>query len=187
MEKCRVEKCDRDCLARNYCSKHYLRVKKYGSPHFLKTKTNCKIKKCSNKHYGIGLCKYHYMYLFNKTKNAKEAKIQWKIDNKDKVVNYRRLYQGRSNELKNKQYYKLRYEILLNYGNKCQCCNEKTVKFLSLDHKNDDGHQHRRQFSSSIMFYKWIIDNKYPDSLQILCHNCNHGRYLNGGTCPHND
>lgn len=26
-----------------------------------------------------------------------------------------------------------------------------------------------------------------PGQYRVLCHNCNQGRYFNGGTCPHED
>ena len=33
--------------------------------------------------------------------------------------------------------------------------------------------------------WEWTMKNNYPDYLQILCWNCNLGKSLNGGTCPH--
>jgi hypothetical protein len=32
---------------------------------------------------------------------------------------------------------------------------------------------------------RYIIKNNYPDDFQILCANCNWGKQLNGGVCPH--
>jgi hypothetical protein len=34
-------------------------------------------------------------------------------------------------------------------------------------------------------FYQWLIRNAYPPGFQVLCWNCNAGRHINGGTCPH--
>lgn len=79
------------------------------------------------------------------------------------------------------------------YGGKCVCCNESDIRFLSLDHVNGDGNKHRRELKQTnqggggYTVYRWARDNKYPDTLQILCHNCNLGRQVNGGTCPHKD
>lgn len=33
--------------------------------------------------------------------------------------------------------------------------------------------------------YKWIIDNGFPKYFQTLCMNCNHGKRMNNGVCPH--
>ncbi len=101
-------------------------------------------------------------------------------------------------EIKRKQAEVIRHErrkrILAHYGNKCVCCGEIERMFLSLDHINGGGNEHRRQIgnnpnnrcgSSSTQFYKWVEKNGYPDILQILCHNCNMGKHLNSGVCPH--
>ena len=69
------------------------------------------------------------------------------------------------------------------YGEKCACCGESNKRFLTLDHVNGDGASHRKTIRTSI--YSWTIKNGFPNTLQVLCFNCNHGRYLNGGICPH--
>jgi len=33
--------------------------------------------------------------------------------------------------------------------------------------------------------HRWLKKHKYPDGFQVLCFNCNVGKYLNKGTCPH--
>lgn len=87
-----------------------------------------------------------------------------------------------------------RKRVIEYYGGKCACCGETEILFLALDHIEGGGNEHRRQInnnpgnrcgSSSTQFYKWIEKNNYPDFLQILCHNCNMGKHLNGGKCPH--
>ena len=89
-----------------------------------------------------------------------------------------------------------KHRILKYYGSACVCCGETEPIFLAIDHINGGGNEHRRQIgnnpgnrcgSSSTQFYKWIEKNSYPDILQILCHNCNMGKHLNGGICPHKD
>lgn len=84
--------------------------------------------------------------------------------------------------------------VLQRYGGRCVCCGEVEPIFLSLDHIDGGGNEHRRQIgnnpdsrcgSSSTQFYKWVEKNGYPDILQVLCHNCNMGKHLNGGVCPH--
>lgn len=69
-------------------------------------------------------------------------------------------------------------------GFKCACCGETTEAFLSLDHVNNDGAQHRK-ISDRRKIYHWLRDNKYPTGFQVLCMNCNFGKARNGGICPH--
>ena len=87
-----------------------------------------------------------------------------------------------------------RHRILEHYGGKCACCGETEPSFLAIDHIDGGGNEHRRQIgnnphnrcgSSSTQFAKWIEKNNFPDTLQLLCHNCNMGKHLNAGICPH--
>ena len=68
----------------------------------------------------------------------------------------------------------------------CACCGEKEIKFLTIDHINNDGSEHRKQLKGSggTGLYGWIVKNKYPPIFQVLCFNCNcaKGHY---GECPH--
>lgn len=83
-------------------------------------------------------------------------------------------------------YKKFRYNILLKYGDHCECCNESNLNFMSLDHKNNDGYLHRKEIKklgySNILY--WIRDNNYPDLFRILCYNCNLSLGFNK-YCPH--
>lgn len=83
----------------------------------------------------------------------------------------------------------LRMEALQAYGGvkpACSCCGERTVLFLALDHIDGGGHQHRKETGGG-GFYTWLRKNNYPAGFRLLCHNCNFGRELNGGTCPHQE
>jgi len=75
------------------------------------------------------------------------------------------------------------------YGNQCACCNERDWRFLTIDHIHGGGNEHKRQLGTrgSRVLYGWLRRNGYPSGFQILCWNCNSGRYRNGGTCPHED
>lgn len=85
---------------------------------------------------------------------------------------------------------KLKRQTMDAYGGKCACCSETEISFLTLDHVNDDGAEHRRQLGKALqaagaVTYRWARDNGYPDTLQVLCFNCQWGKRLNGGICPH--
>ncbi len=86
-----------------------------------------------------------------------------------------------------RHYYKLKNTVLTHYGARCVCCGEDEIAFLALDHKENDGADHRRKIGIGHVFYRWIIDNNYPSSIQVLCNNCNIGKHKNGGSCPHDN
>jgi hypothetical protein len=66
----------------------------------------------------------------------------------------------------------------------CACCGETQPEFLCIDHVNNDGYLHRSVMRAG-MLYRWLKDQGYPPGFQILCFNCNQGKRLNGGVCPH--
>lgn len=82
----------------------------------------------------------------------------------------------------------LKDEVYANYGGYiCACCGETEPLFLSVDHINNDGYQHRKQgvHGSGVRLYQWLKRNKWPQGFQILCMNCQHGKARNHGVCPH--
>jgi hypothetical protein len=83
---------------------------------------------------------------------------------------------------------RLRGLVYEHYGNRCVCCGETERCFLSIDHIN--GHpltwqERRKHTGGGYGPYAKIIRAGFPEDIRILCHNCNHGRELNGGVCPH--
>jgi hypothetical protein len=80
---------------------------------------------------------------------------------------------------------RLKLQTFAAYGGACECCGETTVAFLTIDHINDDGSAHRRELEKTTM-YRWLKRHGYPkDGYRLLCFNCNCGRRVNGGVCPH--
>ncbi len=72
----------------------------------------------------------------------------------------------------------------------CVCCKETNPIFLAIDHIEGGGNKHRKSlykngqgFGGNI--YTWLAARNYPPGFQVLCHNCNFGKHINGGTCPH--
>lgn len=78
--------------------------------------------------------------------------------------------------------------ILSRYSDplRCACCGEETPEFLTLDHVENNGSEHRREIGmkSGWQFYLWIIRNNYPHGFQVLCMNCNCAKAW-WGECPH--
>ena len=80
---------------------------------------------------------------------------------------------------------KLRKDVLGNYSKgkiKCNCCGEKEIKFLALDHINNNGKQERKKWGSSL--YARLRKLNYPKGYQVLCHNCNMAKAFYK-ICPH--
>lgn len=81
-----------------------------------------------------------------------------------------------------------RDKVYLAYGGyRCACCGETEKTFLSIDHVNNDGAQHRRESGlvTTEQIHRWIIRHNYPTNFQVLCMNCQWGKRLNNGVCPH--
>lgn len=92
----------------------------------------------------------------------------------------------------NQQTRTLKEKVLGHYGTGCQCagCPLYTLvidrRFLTIDHVANDGKHHRAVIGKgSHKFYRWLIRNGFPAGFQTLCWNCNLGKSLNGGICPH--
>ena len=81
-------------------------------------------------------------------------------------------------------------KVFDHYGWECKCCGENIVAFLTIDHINNDGYLDRmkkgwkRKLTSKDLYFM-IIKDKFPDRFQTLCQNCNLGKLVNKGICPH--
>lgn len=79
----------------------------------------------------------------------------------------------------------LKDEIYAAYGGYvCACCGETVRAFLSIDHVNNDGAEHRK-VSDRRKLYWWLKKHGFPSGFQVLCMNCNFGKARNNGVCPH--
>lgn len=67
----------------------------------------------------------------------------------------------------------------------CACCKESNMKFLSMDHINNDGYLEERKKRNALCLR--LVREGYPSGFQVLCYNCNFGKAINNGKCPHKD
>ena len=81
-------------------------------------------------------------------------------------------------------YRTLREIIFKHYGKECNCCGEKEIKFLTIDHVHGGGAKDRRTMALPTFMRKIISENFPKDKYQILCYNCNISKGLYG-QCPH--
>lgn len=79
---------------------------------------------------------------------------------------------------------KLRTKVFIAYGNVCACCGITHRPYLTLDHKEGGGNEHRRMLGgNNLTLYRWIIKHRYPKSFQLLCANCHIAKSYNR-PCP---
>ena len=140
---------------------------------------------------------YHRQYYQKNKLKASVTNKKYYEDHKKELnkTNMERYYKNRERYLEQKRekhlrdYPKAKLAALSYYGNgnpKCVCCGEYRIKFLTIDHKNNDGYLHRKD-KSTVLIYYWLKRKNYPEGYQTLCFNCNSGRALNSGICPHEE
>lgn len=83
-------------------------------------------------------------------------------------------------------------KVFAHFGAKCACCGEQEYQFLTLDHVNNDGADHRRQLSGrgagTDSVYRELVKTEFAeaDRFQILCYNCNCAKRARADfVCPH--
>lgn len=120
----------------------------------------------------------------------REQSRQWRLKNGDKHRADSRRYalehkQEISEKLK-KSRREIKQTIVDGYGGACACCGERALEFLTIDHVNGDGADHRRSLGTkqSRVLYLALIAQGFPAGFRVLCFNCNSalGFY---GYCPH--
>jgi hypothetical protein len=113
--------------------------------------------------------------------------------NKRRLKEYQRLYRKTRKDPAEERKYQNEWRrrrkaaAISAYGGKCACCGETEPAFLTIDHENGDGSKHRAAIHAKPgqSTYNWLAKNGYPKGFQVLCWNCNSGRAVNGGVCPH--
>lgn len=105
-----------------------------------------------------------------------QSKKEWNTNNREQVKQKQRE--------KNHQNRKIIIEHYSNGSMCCSCCGEKEYVFLTIDHINGGGTQHRKEVPASNLA-RWLIKNNFPNGYDVLCFNCNCGKHKNGGICPH--
>ena len=131
-------------------------------------------------------------YIKNKDSILKKNK-EWYIKNKDRYSEREKEWYIINKDRIKKEKEEIRNNVINHYGNKCNCCGETNLLFLTIDHVNNDGNKERQKLfggrlgsgGTAHRMCVYIIKNNFPTDYQILCYNCNCGKSRNGGVCPH--
>jgi hypothetical protein len=127
-------------------------------------------------------CRMNAHYLENKPHRLQRAKERYAADPSAVWTPERK---QKAKERGRRYIVQWRNAVFDHYGWQCECCGETEPKFLTIDHINNDGAEHRKQIRSAVSLYRWLCMNGFPEGFQTLCYNCNCGRARNGGVCPH--
>ena len=115
--------------------------------------------------------KYQRIRRHGRRDEANKYHREWSAANPDKIKLH-----ARNTKIK------IKTELVYAYGGCCACCGETELEFLTVDHINGDGQQHRARVND---VYRDIRNMGYPkESFRILCMNCNFAIRF-GKTCPH--
>jgi len=126
-------------------------------------------------HYRSTVRKYKQTHPVIRTDELREREKIWKANRTD---------EQRAKQRKHAiEYRRTKWNLVLkHYGGKCECCGEIETMFLTVDHINGGGKEHRKKVGN---LQVWLANQGFPDGFRLLCYNCNSGRSRNGGICPH--
>ena len=86
---------------------------------------------------------------------------------------------AKNNARTTKRMQEFRQQIFDKLGHQCEWCGNIEDKMLTIDHKNNDGGEHRRKTKNAWKLYRDIIaDPNAKKYLRILCMGCNWARRI---------
>jgi len=200
LKKCLVENCNNKQRSKGYCNEHYSKLLKYNNPNFERLNIRllkCEVDNCNEKQRSKGFCKEHYLK-FSRYNNptfevlcflCKRSTKTRGISKRNDIKNPREHWAPRFFKDKlfcTSCYKRLLQEIIFcKLKPICNCCGESFRYFLQIDHIHNDGYLDKKDktITSAIVYYEKVIKN--IQNFQILCANCNFGKLINEGVCPH--
>ncbi len=153
---------------------------------------NCGELKLLNEFYSCGNTLDKHGSWCKKCDNERRAKRRAVFADSERVVAHARYLRNKwhINADNRRRHFERKQAVVAYYSqgaNKCACCGEGNIKFLTIDHIEGGGNEHRRSIGFwGNKFYCWLIKEKFPLGYQVLCFNCNMGRSM-WGTCPHQE
>lgn len=137
-------------------------------------------------------CVYRRELRLKNLEETRKRGRQYYYDNREAMLAKRRkwFYEHREKENTKQRVAAqlLRLQCLITYGGnppRCACCGETHPEFLSLDHMNGGGRQHRLKLhGGGRAIYYFLKREGFPLGYRVLCVNCNTAIGLYG-YCPH--
>lgn len=130
--------------------------------------------------------------VYKNPEQNKEYKVNYYQKHRAEILLKRKKFRDANPELiserKQKERKRIKLKILSYYSNstlRCACCGEKQLEFLTIDHIHGGGTQQRKMYGTGSRLYDRLKAQNFPDGYRVLCFNCNSGRSINGGICPH--
>ena len=121
------------------------------------------------------ICKRSYLRAWYKRQpNDKKNQYRWSEDKPGQ------------NARRRKRVFDLKQEMISAYGGCCACCNESEIRFLTLEHVNGGGNEHRRKFSKASRTWLDLKRRGWPEGHIILCWNCQMAK-THYKVCPHKE
>lgn len=177
VKHCAFQGCHKNHAAKGYCATHYARILRTGDVNLVRPPgrdpIHVKEKRC-------GRC-----HKIRPVDDFFPINVVGKRGVKQGLQSYCKLCR---NIYKKEWSLAIRLEVIQAYGNRCSCCGQDQVEFLTIDHITGGGREHRKQVApsgSSGSFYIWLKKQGYPKSqFGCLCMNCNWAKGIHG-ICPH--
>ena len=163
----------------NYVKEHIDKVREYNRNYRKTEKYKQYLLKHKDRHNAYGK-KYRQAHKAELSVYNREYQKVWQSNNKERCKKYSYEFNQRNK--------RIAFEHYGGVPPKCTCCGEKEFEFLTIDHINNDGKEHRKLIGAgSYALYRWLLKNNFPDGFQIMCMNCNwaKGHHEKGWICPH--
>jgi hypothetical protein len=125
------------------------------------------------------------MYKYNHSDKGRATAKRYHASSKFKLVVRRYEQSAKGKRQSYEETLRLKRELLAAYGNWCECCGERHIEFLTLDHINGNGKAERAHHGQGKNFWHWLKKQGWPQgNYRILCMNCNFARRYRR-PCPH--
>lgn len=100
-------------------------------------------------------------------------------------VKARKFYE-KNKGAKSEEYHSAKRDVLAAYGEVCECCGEKNIGFLTIEHSLNDGKAHRDRVGGGRGTYLDLQKRGFPkdEGILVFCMNCNWAS-RGGRVCPH--
>lgn len=117
----------------------------------------------------------------------KEYYRQWREKNRESYNTRMREYMRQHPSYWRDTQARIKSEVLTYYGGgepACVGCGFSDIRALTIDHINGGGRQHKQALGKyGINFYRWLIQQGFPEGYQTFCMNCQFIKVCTNNEC----